>query len=527
MKTIRTADLFCGAGGTSLGILGACEALGRRVDMVAINHNPLAVETHAANHPRVKHLCENLNNTDPKRAVPGGRLDLLVASPECTHHSIARGGKPVSDQSRASAWCILRWLTALKVERVLIENVREFVSWGPIGSNGRPLRRQRGKTFEAFIAALRSLGYRVDWRLLNAADYGDPTTRERLFIQAVRGRRPIRWPEPTHSRDGRSNLFGHGCARWAAARSVIDWQLLGRSIFGRRHPLSENTLKRIEAGLRRFGGAAAEPFLILLRGTAHSPKSVDLPVPTLTAGGNHVGLVRPFLLHTTHAGGDRVHDVDRPVPAVTGAHRGEQALVAPFLMGMSQTGSNGDRLRPIDEPLPTVTTADDLAVCAPFILPHRQFDGMQVDDVDEPMRTVTAHNGGNNALVTPFIVAHHGERPGQVPRVHSVDCPTPALGCSKTLSLIQPFLVPCNGAPSAMSEPAPTVTCRDRLALVQPRQQLDILFRMLQPHELAGAMSFPRDYVFKGTREQKVKQIGNAVPRQIATALCRALLEDC
>lgn len=373
MRSIKAADLFCGAGGTSTGLLQACEASGRKLELVAVNHWERAVETHAANHPAAQHHCQSLHDLDPVKAVPGRKLDLLVASPECTHHSVARGGKPMSDQSRSSAWCILRWCTALRVDRVLIENVPEFETWGPIGASGRPLASKRGETFRAFVQSLRSLGYAVSWRVLNAANYGAATSRRRLFIQAVRGRRAAAWPDTTHEQSPAADpgLFG-SLPRWRGAREVIDWTFPSQSIFGRKRPLSENTLRRIEAGLQKFGGAAAEPFLVLLRGT-------------------------------------------------------DRAQVA----------------------------------------------------------------GSARDLVEPFVV---------------------------------PFYA--NGQADSTGDPLRTVTTRDRFGLAEPRDGVkhDILFRMLQPHELAAAMGFPAGYKITGNRGEQVRQIGNAVEVNQSRALCSAML---
>lgn len=197
----RVADLFCGAGGTSTGLTLACREAGADFQLTAVNHWDRAIETHSANHPNARHFCESLTTLNPLRAVPEGKLDLLVASPECIHHSRARGGRPVEEQSRSSAWCIIRWATDLRVRHILIENVAEFEAWGPVGNDGKPLKSKRGQYFTAFVTTLESLGYAVDWRVLKAADYGDPTSRERLFIQAAkRGASAIHWPEPTHAR---------------------------------------------------------------------------------------------------------------------------------------------------------------------------------------------------------------------------------------------------------------------------------------------------------------------------------------
>lgn len=258
-KRIRAADLFAGAGGTSVGLTQACEETGARLKLTAVNHWEVAIETHSQNHPKANHLCADLDSIHPLTAVPGGRLDLLVASPECTHYSRARGGKPVSDQKRASPWCVVRWATDLQPRAILVENVREFQEWGPITTEGKPLKRRKGEYFTAWVGALKALGYSVSWRVLNAADYGDATTRERLFVVARRSNKPFLWPEPSHARAPETDLFGAGKPRWRSAREVIDWTLQGKSIFGRKTPLRENTLRRIEAGLRRFGGEAAEP----------------------------------------------------------------------------------------------------------------------------------------------------------------------------------------------------------------------------------------------------------------------------
>lgn len=201
MRAIHAADLFCGAGGTSFGLYMAADELGLDVDLLAINHWPVAIATHSKNHKFARHLCTGLDTVDPRKVVPSGRLDLLVASPECTHHSNARGGRPMSDQSRASAWHIVRWAEALRIENIIVENVREFMSWGPLGSNGRPLKSRTGETFQAWLNALRSLNYRVEHRILNAADYGDPTTRQRLFVLAKLNNRPVHWPQPSHTSD--------------------------------------------------------------------------------------------------------------------------------------------------------------------------------------------------------------------------------------------------------------------------------------------------------------------------------------
>lgn len=361
----------------------------------------------------------------------------------------------MSDQSRASAWHVVHWAEALRPRAILVENVREFATWGPLGSNGRPLKSRSGETFQAWLTALRSLGYRVEHRLLCAADYGDPTTRTRLFVLAVRGRARLRWPEPTHARSGAADLFGSR-RPWKSARDyVVDWSMPGTSIFGRKRPLAPATLRRIEEGLRRFGGAAAEPFLTILRGTG-TVRSLDRPAPALTAGGEHLALVEPFLLGQQSGGVPR--GVSSPAPTV--AAKGAVSLVEPFLLAPLGIGR-----------------------------------GNAPRSLDKPMHTVLASRGGGH-LVQPFIIPRYGERDGQTPRTHSLDEPMPVVPATCQHQLVEP----------------------DAL-------RLDIRFRMLQPHELAAAQGFPSDYHFSGNRGDAVRQIGNAVPIGLATALCGALLE--
>lgn len=533
-RAITVADLFCGAGGTSAGAVEAIEAAGMHADLTAVNHWPVAIETHAANHPEARHYCTGIDAINPRLIFPDG-LDVLWASPECTHHSIARGGKPINDQSRATAWCVVRWAEALMPGIILVENVPEFLTWGPIGSNGRPLASKKGATFAAWRSALQSLGYRVEHRILCAADYGDPTTRERLFVYAVRGKRRIIWPGATHTRTPDvGGLFGDTRRPWVPAREIIDWSLEGQSIFARKRPLSPKTMRRIEAGLRKFGlgpfivpnyseregqsprvhsvaapvptvtgnAAIARPFLVKLRGTSeaqlqqHSAASVDHPLPTITSGGGHVGLAKPFLVCMEHGGS--VRSADRPMPTITTAKGGAIAVVNPFLVQVSHgngTDQNGDvgRAKTLTEPLPTVCGArGDLALIEPALLPQHSAGALR--PVSKPAPTITCD--GAVALVEPFLVEYYG-----------------------------------TGGSQSVGDPLNTVTTKDRHALILPevvvegqRYRLDIRFRMLQPHELAAAQGFPSHYKFTGNKTQQVKQIGNAVPRRLARALVAAAL---
>lgn len=363
-SSIIAADLFCGAGGSSTGLVRAAKSRSIGLDLLAVNHWRVAVDTHTRNHPWARHLCADLSTVDPNKAIPGGRLDLLIASPECTHHSNARGGKPCSDQSRASAWHVLHWAERLSPGRILIENVREFENWGPLGADNRPDKSRKGETFLAFVAALRSLGYTVDWRVLNAADYGDATCRRRLFVQASR-KGKIAWPKPSH------------VGRWRPAREVIDWSIKGESIFSRKRPLAARTLDRIEAGLRKFGG---EPFIAVLRGTDMAQsgawaKPMSAPLGTISAGGVHAALCEPFVI-------------------------GQQS---------------GAVARAVSDPLPTVATAGAIALCEPFLIPMEHSGRQPVRGTDNPLPTITTAKGGSFGLCEPFLTKYYGSGAGARP----------------------------------------------------------------------------------------------------------------
>jgi len=519
MREVYAADLFCGGGGTSSGLKKACEALGRKLWLLAVNHWDIAISTHSQNHPYARHICETLDSVDPRKVVPGGRLDILWASPECTHHSRARGGKPCSDQSRASAWHVVRWADALYIKNIIVENVKEFLSWGPLGANGRPLKSRRGETFRAFLTALESLGYRVDYRILNAAYYGDPTTRERLFIIARRGRRPIVWPEPTHTPNGEAGLFGK-TKRWRTAREIIDWNIPGQSIYERKKPLSQNTMNRIYAGMRKFCSKELEPFLIQFYGT-NDARSINRPAPTVTTSGNHTGLCQPFLVE--YYGKGKARGVDKPLPAQTTKDR--MGLCEPFLVRFNK-GYDGSS---IDKPTPTLTTKDKLGLCEPFIVGAGGPRGAgKPRGVDNPLNTVLSES--HSALVQPFLVGIT-QTGSNGNRIRSVDKPVPTIYTKEKFALCEPFVLGQQScaAPRLVNQPVPTVAGAGAIALVQPEisgYKLDIRFRMLRPHELARAMSFGDDYKFSGNRSEQVKQIGNAVPVETAAALCREVLNE-
>jgi len=531
MKVTYAADLFCGAGGTSTGLLNAARHLKLDIQLIAINHWDVAIATHSLNHPGVTHVNSDLEKVDPREVVPGGKLHLLVASPECTHFSKARGGKPMSKQSRASVKYILRWIGALDIENILIENVSEFMDWGPLHRKGpntdKPIKNRKGEYFHRFIRKMQEHGYSVKWHVLNAADYGDPTTRKRLFILARKGGDPV-FPEPTHAKVA-EDLFGRR-PTWRPARDIIDWSIKGESIFQRKRPLAPNTMRRILAGLKKFGGKA----FVIGQQSGAAPRSTDEPLPTV-AGAGAIAFIEPFIVSQFSSGAPR--SVDEPLSTITSTSRGI-GLAEPFVVMLNGTTDEALRNanRSVNDPLPTVTAkGNHLGLVEPFIMPvnHGKGDHRSYS-LDNPMPTVTSVDAWS--LVEPFLVPFHSEHKTQKPRTHSVDYPIPTIDTRNRFGLVEPFLVEYygTGTITSVDEPLKTQTGRDRFGLVQPlvfesdgkKYLLDIRFRMLQPHELARAMSFPKGYKFSGNREQVVKQIGNAVPVKLAKALCTALLSE-
>ncbi|KGT73689.1 DNA (cytosine-5)-methyltransferase 1 [Bradyrhizobium japonicum] len=625
-RKILVADLLCGAGGSSTGCERALRELGLEMELVCVNHWQTAIDTHKLNHPAARHVVQDIASVRPHILVPEGYLDLLMASPSCTHHSVARGGKPTSDQQRSDPWHIITWLTELRVKRLIVENVWEFTSWGPVDARtGKPIKSRKGEYFRAWINTIRALGFEPEWRKLNAADYGDATTRQRFILMARNDGRSVSWPMPTHIKASPDKLLFLGMKPWRPARDIIDWDLKGRSIFGRKKPLAPKTLARIYAGAVKFGWP--DPFLVILRNHMDG-KSVDGPLPTIAANGTHIGiaqptingeivpsfeewfadtktlggsreeydrlypvpfvmapgssgaprathdplptittggagveerpgcarpmLVEPFILNR-HGdnGGNRAHGIDAPAP--TANCDGGGYLVEPFILSRHAEGAprsvdeptptqvakqshilispyygsgSGETCQSAEEPLPTVTSKGRFGMVVPVTHTH---GGNAARDVADPLPTLTTAKGGEFAMVMPvthadrsdrvrdpaedplptvtganrgelaFIAAQFGEREGQAPRVHDVEQPTPA------------------------------ICATGHINLVEATPQFDILFRMLEPHELAAAMGFnseEADYEFAGTKTEKIKQIGNAVSVAKMRACVSAIMGD-
>jgi DNA (cytosine-5)-methyltransferase 1 len=513
-------DLFAGGGGASEAIR---RALGVDPD-VAINHDRVALEMHRANHPGAWHLCQDIRDVPPRWASRRRPVGLLWASPDCKHFSKAKGAAlKRSREIRSLAWVVERWARDVNPRVIILENVEEFKSWGPLDCEGRMIKCQKGATFRSFVRSIRRLGYCVEWRELRACDYGAPTIRKRLFMVARRDGLPIVWPEPTH---------GPGLIPYRTAAEIIDWSIPCPSIFERKRPLAENTLKRIAEGIRRYVIDAAEPFIV----TYYGPKKVgefrgqgvDEPIPTQTTE-NRFGLVQPFVAPLTHRGTGRVYSVKDPLPTVTAAHRGEYALVAPHLSRQFGQGIGSGA----DEPVGTIMPGGlgKTALVSAFLAKH--FGGVVGHQVDRPTGAITTKD--HHSLVTSNLIKLRGSCKGG----QAVDEPAPTITAGGNhVGEVRAFLMKyysTGGQWSGCGEPVHTITSNDRMGLVtvnvggEPYIITDIGMRMLSPRELFRAQGFDDDYqidIMVGgkliTKTDQVRCCGNSVSPPPAAALVEA-----
>ena len=371
-------DLFAGGGGASTGIE---KALGRHVD-IAVNHDPEAVSLHQANHPQTEHHLSNVWEVDPRVVCAGQPIGLLWASPDCTYHSKARGGKPHRDRNKARrrrglAGIVVKWVRQLRPTgqhpRVIcLENVEEFQHWGPLLEDGTPCPQRRGSTFQRWVAQLANLGYAVEWRELRACDFGTPTIRKRLFLVARRDGQPIVWPQPTHADP--KHARAKGLQPWRTAADCIDWSLPCPSIFERERPLAEATLRRIAHGVMRYVVHAAQPYIVRIGHTGHGDggkvRAADQPLSTITSKAEHC-LVAAFL--AKHYTGVVGSDLAAPLGTVTTVDH--HSLVQAFLT--AYYGSDQDT--PLHDPLHTVTTKPRFALVTVNGVPHEITDiGMRM-----------------------------------------------------------------------------------------------------------------------------------------------------
>jgi len=375
-------DSFAGGGGASLGIE---MALGRSPD-IAINHDAEAIALHAANHPYTRHYREDVWKVDPREATGGQPVGLMWLSPDCKHFSKAKGGKPVSPRVRGLAWVAVRWAVAVRPRIIVLENVEEFQTWGPLGVDDRPCPRRRGLTFKRFTGRLRNLGYDVQWRELRACDYGAPTIRKRLFLIARCDGQPIVWPKPTHAKGGRAGLLP-----WRTAAECIDWSIPCPSIFERTRPLAVATQRRIAAGLRRYVLESPRPFIVQVQNASSgdTPLSIDAPMRTVTAHpkGGGFALVAAFLAkHQSERNPGDVNAASLFDPVPTVKSRDSNALVTAHIVKM-----RGDNVgHSAGEPLHTVSAGGThFAEVRAFLTAYygNEKDG---GDLFDPMRTVTS-----------------------------------------------------------------------------------------------------------------------------------------
>lgn len=564
-KVLNTVDLFCGAGGASTGMELALERLGLVHHGLAINHWRVAVDTMRVNHPLIDTKQMSIEEAVPAELVPCGEVDLLWASPSCTHHSRAKGGKPRSNQLRAQPELVLTWLDQLFVRRIIIENVPEFVQWGPLDKQGRPIKRLSGSCFRAWVADIEARNYIVEWRIVNCADYGDATSRKRFFLKAVRkGCGKIRWPEPTHAKNPETDLFGHTLKKWRGIKECLDMSDLGKSIFWRKNPLAANTLRRIAVGLRKYNGIDFQMDMLGAdKGDESRVRPLTEPLPPQHAGGNRSAVVRPFIVKLNN--GANAEDIEDPLTSVLAGGQ-HHALCTPFIV----RANRGCFAESVDDPLSSQQASTvHHALCQPLIVDHCR-NGVATDgsaplgaqtthdrysvvrpfivnnntnnvprSLDEPCHALTT---GNHAMLcTPLVL---GQQSGAAARPTDEPCPT--IATAGAVRVATPVIVDMSrpsgndsGHVGSADAPIRTITTFDNVQVAIPLifdkavglprlpdgRYLDIRIRMLKPSELAAAHSFPADYKLTGNRGEQVKQIGNSVPVMTAAAMCQADLE--
>lgn len=594
-------DNFAGGGGASTGIE---MAIGRSVD-IAINHDPDAIAMHTINHPGTLHYCESVFDVDPVKATAGRPVDLAWFSPDCKHFSKAKGGKPVSREIRGLAYIAIRWAMRARPRVIMLENVEEFKTWGPVvecpnTGNAQPCPDRKGETFKAFVAMLstgveadhpalqecadvlglvdtakliRGLGYKVEWRELRACDYGAPTIRKRLFLVARCDGLPIVWPEATHGAPDSEAVIAGQLQPFRTAAECIDWSIPCPSIFERKKPLAENTMRRIAKGIQRFVIDAAQPFIVTCNhsGDHFRGQGLDKPFNTVLASRDAHGLVvptlTPFITEHANASSQRNmpaneplrticaevkgghfavvapviarqfgksvgHPVTEPSGSITAGGGGKSQVVAAFLakhFGGGYTGPGAG----IGQPAHTVTTVDHHALCLAFMTKFQQNSIGQ--SPAEQFHTVMA-GATRFGLATSHLVKLRGTcKDGQ-----PVTEPMPTITSGGNhVGEVRAFLLKYYGTNIGhpVTEPLQTVTTKHRFGLVmvhgEPYEIVDIGMRMLEPHELFAAQGFPADYVISidqnGKPIPKAKQVarcGNAVPPPFAEALVRANLPE-
>lgn len=459
-------DNFAGGGGTSTGLE---QAFGRPVD-IAINHDPKALAMHRINHPDTKHYCESVWDIDPIEVTGNQPVGLVWLSPDCKHFSKAKGSKPVEKKIRGLAWVALRWAAKVRPRVIMLENVEEFKTWGDLAADGKPCPKQKGRTFNSFVNALKRQGYTVDYRELRACDYGSPTIRKRFFLIARRDGLSIKWPEPTHAHPDSTQVQKGNLKPWRTAAECIDWSLDCPSIFTRKRPLATATLERIAGGLKKFVFNNQKPFV--------------------------VNDIAPVLTECANASNKRSMPIDEPLRTICAQTKGgHHALISAFL-AKNYTGVIGSGL---SEPVHTITAKDHNSLVVSHL--SKMKNGCIGQDLDEPIHTLTTVN--QFAEVRAFLTAFYGnEKNGN--------------------SVVEPLRT------------IPTRDRFGLVTIEQQDYEIaDIGFRMLQPVELFKAQGFPDSYIFThGTNEhgqqisltktEQTRMVGNSVPPDLSKALVEA-----
>lgn len=536
-------DNFAGGGGASTGIE---LATGYSVD-IAINHDPEAIKMHKANHPNTKHYCENVWAVDPVKACNGHPVGLAWFSPDCKHFSKAKGGKPKDKNIRGLAWVALRWAGLVRPRVIMLENVEEFKTWGPLNRRHHPIKSKQGRTFEKFVQQLTDLGYEVQFKELVAADYGAPTMRKRFFMIARCDGKPIIWPEPTHAPADSEEVKKGLLKPYVGAYTQLDFSLPCPSIFDTSEeikekygiravrPLAQKTMDRIARGLKKFVLDNPEPFIIQCNhGGERRPNDIREPMPTIT-GKHGYGIVEPYMVQIGQTGftKDRSKDVREPLTTIVS--KNEHCLISPTLIQYhSETSKDGVRGQTIEDPIMTVDSSNRYGLVTSFL--HKYYDGGYKgagETVENPLPTVTAWD--HNSVVTANLIQMNNHCDGK-----DIRQPLPTITAGDGhFGEVRAFLIKYYGDATGqdIEKPLDTVTTKDRFGLVTIEgvdyQIVDIGLRMLEPRELYGCQGFPDDYIidhdYTGKtypRSEQVRRCGNAVCPPIPAALVKANLPE-
>lgn len=536
-------DNFAGGGGASTGIE---LATGYSVD-IAINHDPEAIRMHKANHPNTEHYCENVWAVDPVKACKGHPVALAWFSPDCKHFSKAKGGKPKDKNIRGLAWVACRWAGLVRPRVIMLENVEEFKTWGPLNRGHHPIKSKQGKTFERFVQQLTDLGYKVEFRELVAADYGAPTMRKRFFMIARCDGKPIVWPEPTHGSADSEEVKAGLRKPYVGAYTQIDFSRPCPSIFDTSEeikekygiravrPLAPKTMERIARGLKKFVLDNPEPFIIQCNhGGERRPNDIREPMPTIT-GKHGYGIVEPYMVQIGQTGftKDRSKDVREPLTTIVS--KNEHCLISPTLIQYhSETAQGEVRGQTIKDPIMTVDGSNRYGLVTSFL--HKYYDGGYKgagESMDKPLPTVTAWD--HNSVVTANLIQMNNHCDGR-----DIREPIPTITAGDGhFGEVRAFLIKYYGEGTGQDtkEPLDTITSRDRFGLVTINgvdyQIVDIGLRMLEPRELYGCQGFPDDYIidhdYTGKtypRSEQVRRCGNAVCPPIPAALVKANLPE-